>query len=56
MLCISRKAKQVVTIGPAITVTILDVKGRTVRIGIEAPKEVLILRAELDERDRDEAA
>lgn len=54
-LILSRKQRQVITIGPDITITILEVKGNAVRVGIDAPKDVLILRAEVAER-RDEAA
>jgi carbon storage regulator CsrA len=54
-LILSRKQRQVITIGPDITITILEVKGRTVRVGIDAPKELLILRAEVEER-RDKTA
>ena len=47
MLVLSRKADQEIKIGDNITVRILGVKGNTVRIGFEAPKEVDIVRGEL---------
>jgi carbon storage regulator len=47
MLVLSRKPGEKVTIGDAITVTVLAISGKTVRIGIEAPTDVRILRAEL---------
>ena len=47
MLVLTRKAKQQVQIGPHITVTILQVKGKTVRVGIEAPADVCVLRTEV---------
>ena len=47
MLVLSRKADQVIKIGDNITVRILGVKGNSVRIGFEAPKEVDIVRGEL---------
>ncbi len=47
MLVLSRKTEERIQIGPDITITILQVKGRTVRIGIEAPRETRVLRAEL---------
>jgi carbon storage regulator len=50
MLVLTRKAKQQIQIGPNITVTILAVKGQAVRVGIEAPKNVNVLRTELAER------
>jgi carbon storage regulator len=50
MLVLTRKAKQQIQIGPYVTVTILQVKGQAVRVGIEAPKDVTVLRTELAER------
>jgi len=49
MLVLTRKADQKIQIGPDVTLTVLDVKGRYVRIGIEAPSSVRILRGELSE-------
>lgn len=50
MLVLTRKAGESIKIGPGVTVTLLDVKGSQVRIGIEAPKDVDIVRTELLER------
>lgn len=50
MLVLTRKAKQQIQIGPNITVTILQIKGQAVRVGIEAPREVCVLRTELAAR------
>jgi carbon storage regulator len=47
MLVLSRKTQQQIQIGPHVTITILKVKGETVRIGIEAPQEVCVLRSEV---------
>ena len=47
MLVLTRKVQQKVQIGDNITITILEVKGRAIRIGIEAPKSVKVLRSEL---------
>ncbi len=47
MLVLTRKTQQRIQIGENITITVLRVKGRSVRIGIEAPTEVKVLRAEL---------
>jgi len=47
MLVLTRKAKQQIQIGPHITITILQVKGQSVRVGIEAPREMNVLRTEL---------
>jgi len=47
MLVLSRKMQQSIRIGDAVTVTILRVKGKTVRVGIEAPDDLKIVRGEL---------
>ena len=47
MLVLTRKLKESIRIGDAITVTVLRVKGNTVRLGIEAPREVRVVRGEL---------
>ncbi|MEK4406544.1 carbon storage regulator CsrA [Sporosarcina sp. FSL K6-6792] len=47
MLVLSRKTNETIQIGDDIQLRILEVKGDTVRIGIEAPKSVDILRGEL---------
>jgi len=52
MLVLTRKANQRIQIGEKITVTVVEVRGRYVRIGIEAPREVRILRNELGSRSR----
>ena len=47
MLVLSRKINQEILINGNIKVSVLKVKGNVVRIGIEAPAEVSIKRAEL---------
>ena len=47
MLVLTRKVKQQIQIGPDITITILQLKGQAVRVGIEAPREICVLRTEL---------
>jgi carbon storage regulator CsrA len=47
MLVLSRKPGEKVVIGNGITITVVEVKGNRVRVGIEAPDRVRILRAEL---------
>ena len=49
MLVLSRKVGERVVIGDRITVTVLEVKGRQVRLGFEAPPDVQIWRGELAE-------
>ncbi|GKV64864.1 MULTISPECIES: carbon storage regulator CsrA [unclassified Sporosarcina] len=47
MLVLSRKPNDTIQIADNIEIRILEIKGDTVRIGIEAPKSVDILRGEL---------
>ncbi len=47
MLVLSRKETQQLKIGDNVTITVLEVKGNIVRIGIDAPPGVRILRGEL---------
>jgi len=48
MLVLSRKLDQEICIGNEIRIRIVKIKGNTVRIGIEAPGEVKIIRSELE--------
>lgn len=47
MLVLTRKTEQKIRIGKDIVITILKVQGDHVSIGIEAPKELQIVREEL---------
>lgn len=47
MLVLRRKVAETVTIGKDIRVTVLAIEGDRVKIGIEAPKYVDIVRTEL---------
>jgi carbon storage regulator len=47
MLVLTRKTGETVHIGAAITLTVLEVNGHRIRIGIDAPREVPIWRDEL---------
>lgn len=47
MLVLTRKQNQEIHIGDHIKITVLKVKGNTVRLGIEAPREISVLRGEL---------
>jgi carbon storage regulator len=49
MLVLSRKPGEQIYIGSHITITVVEVKGNRVRIGIEAPSNVTVLRAELND-------
>jgi carbon storage regulator len=48
MLVLTRKPGEKLRLGWNITITVLEVKGNKVRIGIEAPDDVAIMRSELE--------
>lgn len=48
MLVLSRKGNQQIMIGDDVIVSILQVAGNRVRIGIDAPESVRIVRGELE--------
>ncbi len=50
MLILTRRVGETLMIGDEVSVTVLDVKGNQVRIGVEAPKEVEVHREEVYER------
>src|SRR5262245_48106480 len=50
MLVLTRKTQQQIQIGDNITITVVRVKGESVRIGIAAPHEVRVMRAELTKK------
>ena len=47
MLVLSRKSRESIQIGGSVVVTVLEIRGNKVRLGIDAPKEVHVLRTEL---------
>ena len=48
MLVLTRKPNQQLHIGNDIVITVVKVRGNTIRLGIEAPRDVRIVRSELD--------
>jgi carbon storage regulator len=50
MLVLSRKESQRIRLGDSIVITIVKISGDKVRIGIDAPSNVLVLRDELEPR------
>ena len=48
MLVLSRKESQRIKLGDSIVVTVVRVSGDKVRIGIEAPPDLVVLREELE--------
>lgn len=49
MLILSRKVGEAVVLDEKITVRIIDISKGVVRIGFDAPQDLLILREELEE-------
>ena len=47
MLILTRSKDQVITIGDNIRITIVEVRGEKVRVGIDAPRDVQVMRAEV---------
>lgn len=56
MLVLTRKYQEKIRIGNNITITVLRMKGKAVRLGIEAPVDVPVIRGELSFNGEAEAA
>ncbi len=54
MLVLTRKLGEVITIGEEVRITVVNIEGNQVKIGIDAPKHVKVHRAEIFERIRQE--
>ena len=50
MLALSRKTGESIVIGNDVEITILEVKGNQVKVGIKAPKSVPVYRKEIYEQ------
>jgi len=47
MLILTRKLGETIRIGDEITINVVDIKGKHVRLGIEAPADVIVHREEI---------
>jgi len=56
MLILSRRPDESLCIGPDIVITVLGIKGNQVRLGIRAPKDVVVDREEVHLRKQREQA
>ncbi|MBI5665818.1 MAG: carbon storage regulator CsrA [Nitrospirae bacterium] len=54
MLVLTRKSDESLKLGDDITITIVEIKGNSVRLGIEAPTGLRIYRKELYEKIKQE--
>lgn len=52
MLIVTRKLGQAVRVGDDVRVVVMEVRGKQVRLGIEAPADVQIYREEISEAER----
>ena len=52
MLVLTRKLNERIRIGDDIEITITALTDNRVKIGISAPRDVVVLRGELDEKDK----
>jgi carbon storage regulator len=56
VLILTRRIGESLMIGHEVTVTVLDVQGHQVRIGVNAPKDIAVHREEVYERVQAEKA
>ena len=47
MLILTRRLTETLVIGDSVTITVLDIKGGRVRIGVNAPRDVAVQREEI---------
>ena len=50
MLVLSRRKDEQIVIDGRISVRVIEIRGKTVRLGIEAPREVPVHREEIERR------
>lgn len=56
MLVLTRKLKETLRIGNDITITVTKVGKGSVRLGVQAPRDLVVMRGELHEAQQQELA
>ena len=54
MLILTRKIGEGIILGDDIRIAVLEIRGKQIRIGIEAPQNVVVLREEIYQRIQEE--
>jgi len=54
VLIVTRKLGQAVRVGDDVRVVVMEVRGKQVRLGIEAPADVQLYREEISEEEREQ--
>ncbi len=54
MLVLTRKSNEAIKLGDDIIITVVEIKGNQVRLGVEAPANIRIYRKELYDRIKKE--
>ena len=54
MLVLTRRTNQSIVIGPDVTITVVEIRGEQVRLGISAPRHVSVHREEVHDAIRDQ--
>ena len=52
MLILTRRPAETLVIGDNVTITVLDITGGRVRLGVTAPREIIVNREEICEKMR----
>ena len=52
MLILTLKEDEKILIGDKITVKVVEIRGKQIRLGVEAPDDVLVLREKLAEKTK----
>ena len=56
MLVLKRSSHQKITIGDNITITICEIRGNQVAVGVDAPMEMVVMRKDaIDEKEKPNA-